>query len=314
MNVSNLVLLECKNRGAGYAGFQAREGTSQRRFAFTLIELLVVIAIIAILAALLLPALAAAKKRAQGIQCVSNMKQLQLAWYMYSGDNNELLPINLDHGSAHGYYMGGTLDQGNTVGIGAPWPNWVCGNLSTGSSTDNTNIDFLIGPELQTYGSIGVYTKNAGVYHCPSDQSDDPKYGPRVRSCSMNSFVGVISIPPGDSSGNSEKQIKSGYETYSKLSDYRHLSPSDGIVFLDERADSINDGFFWISQTAITGDGSFHDLPAIYHINASSFSFADGHAELHRWNDVFISALPGSGPYFGKQDPGWLASHATAKK
>jgi prepilin-type processing-associated H-X9-DG protein len=242
------------------------------------------------------------------------MKQLQLEWYMYTGDNGEKFPINLDHGSAHGYDMGETPAMGNTVGIGAPWPDWVAGGLSTGSTTDNTNTDLLVGPELQAYGSIGAYAKNPGVYHCPSDQSTDPKYGPRVRSCSMNSFVGVISIPPGDPSGNSEKQITSGYETYSQLSDFRHLSPCDGIVFLDERADSINDGFFWISQSANTGDGSYRDLPAIYHNKASSFSFADGHAETHRWHDVFLGALPGGPNYPGKQDPFWLASHATARK
>jgi prepilin-type processing-associated H-X9-DG protein len=274
---------------------------------------LVVIAIIAILAALLLPVLAAAKKRAQGIQCVSNMKQLQLAWYMYTGDNGEKLPINLDHGSAHGYNMGETPAMGNTTV--PPWPDWVAGGMSTGSSTDNTNTDLLVGPELQAYGSIGGYTKNPGVYHCPSDQSDDPKYGPRVRSCSMNSFVGVISIPPGDPNGNSEKQITSSCETYSQLSDFRHLSPSDGFVFVDERADSIDDGFFWIYPSAITGTGYYHNLPALYHNKASAFSFADGHAELHRWQDVFFFAMPNDGKnYAGKQDPYWLASHGTARK
>src|SRR5437868_1336167 len=129
-----------------------RIGRIKNRSGFTLIELLVVIAIIAILAAMLLPALAKAKQKTQGVYCMNNTRQLTISWTMYAGDYGERFPIN-NHGGA--------------AKNGADTTSWIAGWLDWTSSTDNNNTLFLTDDrwaKLANYNS-----RSAKLYKCPAD-------------------------------------------------------------------------------------------------------------------------------------------------
>jgi prepilin-type N-terminal cleavage/methylation domain-containing protein/prepilin-type processing-associated H-X9-DG protein len=235
------------------------ETKNNRVRGFTLIELLVVIAIIAILAAMLLPALTQAKKKAQGIYCMNNTKQMAMAWLMYKDDNNDHLVYN----------------NANMSG-GAAATSWVGGWLSfDANNTDNTNVDLLINHDRYPSAAfLGPYAKSAAAFKCPADKSQALEGGvmyPRVRSISMNNYVGEGSSTMG------------GGGKYTVCKKYSQIkSPAMMFVFLDEREDSINNG--WFVSDPGTPDRLL-DYPAGYHGNACGFSFADGHSEIHKWLD-----------------------------
>ncbi|HZT22109.1 MAG TPA: prepilin-type N-terminal cleavage/methylation domain-containing protein [Verrucomicrobiae bacterium] len=258
MKVVTLVFSESGCRRHGHLQCPVRPAAAP---AFTLIELLVVIAIIAILAALLLPVLGKAKVRAQGIQCMSNTKQLTLGWIMYAGDNGDRL-----------------ID----------YRYWIDGSMDWSASPANTNISLLIGGGPTNL--MAAYVKSPGVYKCPGDIYKSPANpGPRVRSVSMNGALGGGSSGPtveGDA-GQGRQYYGTGggvNQDANKMSDL--LRPGDVFVILDEQADSINDGAFMFNPGYLQGQEHWRDLPASYHNNAGSFSFADGHSEIHRWMEV----------------------------
>ena len=217
-----------------------------RAVGFTLVELLVVIAIIAVLAALLLPVLAAAKAKAEASTCANNLKQLSLAWVLYAGDNADLLVNN--HGVPE------TLARRQT------WANNVEDWLA---SDDNTNLALLSDAKLGPYAN-----RNPRIFKCPSDRVPAPN-GERIRSLSMNAQVG--------NPGELTNRFNPLYVQFFQLADIH--SPSGIFVFLDEHADTINDGFF----VNVLEESAWGNLPASYHQGAANFSFADGHLESHRW-------------------------------
>ncbi len=267
------------------------------RAAFTLIELLVVIAIIAILASLLLPALAKAKTKAQGVGCLNNGKQLMLAWRLQSDDNNDVLLAAED-----GFER-----------LSPPRSNWCSGWLDFSGSRVNWDItnDLVRSP-------IWPYTGSSrAIYKCPADfatvKNSQGLKVPRVRSISMSQVFGNGSWLPA-----------SNWRTYDKQSVIRN--PTKTWVFVDEHPDSINDAAFAnkCDGADLPGAAQIIDMPASFHNGACGFSFADGHAEVHKWkggkirnarvryNNAFMP-LPIGAAGDSWVDVSWMAQNSTVR-
>ncbi|MDB6038142.1 MAG: xcpT 2 [Verrucomicrobiales bacterium] len=231
------------------------------RRGFTLVELLVVIAILAVLSSLLLPGVARAKARGNQLFCANNLRQLNMAWSLYSHDNSDRLAYNL----------GATeITQNLSKGLHYNWANSV---LNWELDPANTNVT------LNTDASLGAYLGKAGrVFQCPADNvvsgvQRDAGWHERSRSVSMNAMVGDA----GEFTRDGSNVNNPFYHQFLKMSEF--LFPSDVFVFVEEHPDSINDGYF-INKAYYW---EWRDLPASYHDGCANLSFADGHVEAHRW-------------------------------
>ena len=214
---------------------------------FTLIELLVVIAIIGILAALLLPALARAKGRAQAVSCLNNLKQLEACWQMYINDHDDFVPPNRSENAG---IWRSTRDS---------WIGWS-------SAPYDTDFRAIKDGLLFKYD----YNRSVAIYHCPSDKShvlhmDKSETNDlRTRSYSMSGCLGGRS-----------NEVQTTVSRDSQIP-----NPAILFVFIDEHEDSIDDAHF---LTWPDPDERWVNMPADRHGQCGVLSFADGHVEKWKW-------------------------------
>lgn len=252
--------------------------------AFTLIELLIVIAIIAILASLLLTVLSKAQEEGRRVRCISNQRNLILAFQGFLDDNNDLFP-NTDYEGCNGnklLWVSGYLNH------------YVC-------KTDSTNTLLLTEPK---YAQLAEYLKEAKVYKCPSDRktyevitySDEDGNNntikqiitiSKARSYSLNWHLGWI---------KSEYGLKQPLVTFNKI--HEIFSPSSVFSFIDVNSDSICWSFFGIVKNSI------FMYPAIYHNSAANISFLDGHVISKKWKTYeFLKPRPVKSEFHQHAEP-----------
>jgi len=198
-----------------------------------------------------------AKEKAQGIQCLSNLRQMGLGWLMYGDEHDRIPPNNIDAADPRRTWVRGWLDYASSV-------------------PDNTNTVFL------RTSHLWPYLNTLAVWRCPADRSMSKHGGklyPRVRSVSMNNWLNS------DSAWEGQNQFK----VIRRASDMTDPSPTKTFVLIDEREDRINNGFFVVDMRGFNPKRPAQlrmvDFPASYHNGAGGLSFADGHAEIRRWLD-----------------------------
>jgi len=262
---------------------RGKSDVSSNGTGFTLIELLVVIAIIAILAAMLLPALTAAKDRAQAISCMSNKRQFGLVGFMYASDNRDYLPLNNDPGSGQGYLYPSGSGQ----------PSWATGSLDWTSGVWNTNTYYFTDPK---YSCLANYLSGSyRVYQCPADdfasavQRAKLHTNHRSRSIAMDAALGdghKYGMAVNNVSGTPPWNWNPWYVA-KKSTDMHSPGPSQCWWVMDEHPDSIDDLILYTAPFTTT---TFTELPGNQHAGGCGVVFCDGHAEVHNWTGPTLAA------------------------
>ena len=220
--------------------------------AFTLIELLVVVAILAILASLLLPALGHAGAAARSAGCQSDLRQLQIAWHLYSDDHDDRLVAN--------HALGQVPEWSSLV---AATDSWVTDSAMKSDS-----------PAGLRAGALWSYTQSQGIYRCPSDRSTwlyGKRRAPRLRNLSLSLAMN------GGWNDECGKALASGIFERS----FELPRPASLFTFLDEDAGTVTHGTFFLQ-----GDQTefWWQIPGARDAgHGANLAYADGHVAFHRW-------------------------------
>jgi len=226
---------------------------------FTLVELLVVIAIIGILAALLLPALSQAKRRAQTIECINNLKQLELCLHLYVTDNDDYFVPNNSIATF-------TMTTNGPEWLALPGSSWLP-DVDATAEFDPVNI---------INGLLFQYNTSLPIYHCPADQST-LQSSSQLRWRSYNLSQSINGYPQGD------PEYFPYIPAWTKYTEVRHPSPGDLFVFIDESAGTIQDAEFGNPPVGGVFQQEWWDMPSDRHNRGGNLSFADGHVEHWKW-------------------------------
>jgi prepilin-type processing-associated H-X9-DG protein len=238
------------------------------RHGFTLLELLAIIAMMALLSSVFVIGLARTNPYSKSTQCVNGLRQLTLAWRLYAEDNRDVL-----------------LTCASLAGR----VRWVAGNVDFSSAQGNWDPAVYI----NTSPMFPYCGGNASIFRCPADGAtliSNSIRVPRVRSRSMSEVFGTGEWL--DKNFNLTQRIWRTYSSFSSI-----MQPAHTFVFLDEHPDSINDGSFASACTGNQpadppGSSSIIDFPANYHNQGAGLSFADGHADIHRWIGTKVGRAP----------------------